>query len=118
APQPLPLAELRPLTGLLEAGLLALLHACVTREETAPLELGAQVGVGFKQRLGDAVAQRAGLCRDAAAVHRRDDVHAVLVADGLERLADRALQRGAREELVERLAVDDVGARARLERDA
>src|SRR5204862_7607250 len=39
----LALRELRALAGLLEAGLLALLHASVTREEAALLELGAQV---------------------------------------------------------------------------
>src|SRR5919107_2031787 len=113
--KPLALRELRPLAGLLQAGLLALLHARVAREEAAPLELGAEVRVGLDQRPGDAVAQRAGLRAHAAAVHRGDDVHARLVADGLERLADRALQGVAREEVVERLAVDRVGAVTRLE---
>src|SRR5437868_12559923 len=56
----LALRELRPLAGLLEAGLLALLRACVTREEAAALELAAQVRVGLEQRTRDAVAQRAG----------------------------------------------------------
>jgi hypothetical protein len=55
---------------------------------------------------------------DAAAVHAGHDVHARLVAHRLQGLADRALQRGAREERVELLAVDRVGARARLEDDA
>src|SRR3954447_4918291 len=113
--RPLALGELRALAGLLEAGLLALLHACVTREEAALLELGAQVGIGLEQRLGDPVAQGACLRADAAAVHAGHDVHALLVADRLERLADVALQGRAREELVERLAVDRVGAGARLE---
>src|SRR5687767_10225967 len=111
----LALGELRTLAGLLEAGLLALLHASVTREEAAPLELGAEVRIGLDQRAGDAVAQRAGLGADSAAVHRGDDVHARLVADRLERLADRALEGAAREEVVERLAVDRVGAVTRLE---
>src|SRR6185295_14774922 len=111
----LALRELRALAGLLEAGLLALLHARVAREEAAPLELGAEVRVRVDQRARDAVAQGAGLGADAAAVHRGDDVHARLVADRLERLADRALQRVAREEDVERLAVDRVRAVARLE---
>ena len=43
------------------------------------------------------MAQRAGLPRDAAAEDRRDDVHAVLVPDGLQRLADVLLQRDPRE---------------------
>ena len=54
------------------------------------------------------MAQRAGLGGDAAAVHLGDHVHARLVADGLERLADVALQRGAREVGVQRPAVDRV----------
>src|SRR5512133_204435 len=111
----LALAELRTLARLLEAGLLALLHARVAREEAAALELAAQVRVGFQQGAADAVAQRAGLRGDAAAVHARDDVHARLVADGLERLADGALQGRAREEGLEGAAVDDVRAVAGLE---
>src|SRR5437773_7979543 len=111
----LTLRELRPLAGLLEPRLLALLRSRVAREEAAALELAAQVGVGLEQRARDAVAQRARLGRDPAAVHPGDDVHAVLVADRLQRLADGALQRGAREEDVQRLAVDRVGAVARLE---
>src|SRR6185436_17037438 len=63
-------------------------------------------------------AQRARLGGDAAAVHAGDDVHARLVADGLERLADRPLQRGAREEHVELAAVDRVRAGARDQDDA
>src|SRR5215207_2556931 len=109
------LRELRPLAGLLEAGLLALLHAGVAREEAAALELGAQVRVGVDERARDAMAQGAGLGGDAAAVHRRHDVDLVLEPDGLERGADRPLQRGAREEDVERAAVDLVGAGAGLE---
>src|SRR5439155_5415299 len=101
-----------------EAGLLALLHPRVAREEAAALELGPQVGIGLEQRPRDPVAQRAGLRGDAAAVHGGHDVHAGLVANGLQRLADRALQRVAREEDLERTAVDHVLAGARLERDA
>src|SRR3954471_14427570 len=111
----LALGELRPLAGLLQAGLLALLGPRVAGEEAAPLELAAQVGIGDDQGARDAVAQRAGLRGHAAAVHAGDDVHAVVVADGLQRLADVALQRGAREEVVHRLSVDRVGAVARLE---
>src|SRR6201999_1069510 len=96
----------------------ALLDTRVARQEAAALELGTKVRIGLEQRAGDAVAQRAGLGGDTAAVHRGDDVHARLVADRLERLADRALQRLAREERLERLAVDDVLAGAGLERDA
>src|SRR3954451_17880301 len=111
----LPLAELRALARLLQAGLLAFLRPGVAGEEASALELAAQVGIGLEQRARDAVAQRAGLGGHAAAVHAGDDVHAVLVADGLERLADRALEGGAWEVRVEGLAVDRVRAVARLE---
>src|SRR5215207_39380 len=113
--KPLALGELRPLAGLLEPGLLALLDARVAREEAAALELGAQVRVRVDERLGDRVAQGPGLGGDATAVHRGDDVDLLLQPHGLERRADRALQRGAREEDVERAAVDLVRAGARLE---
>src|SRR5437763_8006504 len=96
----LALGELRPLTRLLEAGLLALLDARVASQEAAALELGAQVRVGVHQRARDAVAQRAGLGRDTAAVHRRDDVDLLLQPHRLQRLADRALEGEAREEHV------------------
>src|SRR5579884_1096248 len=111
----LALGELRALARLLQAGLLAFLHARVAGEEAAALQLAAQVRVGDDQRPRDAVAQGAGLGGDAAAVHAGDDIHAGLVADRLERLADDPLERLAWEELLERLAVDRVGAGARLE---
>src|SRR5215475_11773761 len=60
----LALAELRALARLLQAGLLALLHARVAREEPAALELAAEVGIGLQQRAADAVAKGAGLRRD------------------------------------------------------
>src|SRR5215213_6016741 len=75
ATQLLALRELRALAGLLQAGLLALLHARVAREEAALLELGAKVRIGLQQHTGDPVAQRAGLRADAAAVHAGHDVH-------------------------------------------
>src|SRR3954447_20840488 len=111
----LALAELRALARLLEAGFLALLRTRVAREEAPALEFATEVGVGLEQRARDAVAQGAGLGAHAAAVHPGDDVHPVLVADRFERLADRALQRGAREEDIERLAVDRVRPVAGLE---
>src|SRR4051812_41373020 len=117
-PRALALGELRPLAGLLEAGLLPLLDARVARQEAAALELAAQVRVGLEQSAADAVAQRAGLGGDAAALHAGHDVHAVRVTDRLERLADIALERRAREEDVERAAVDRVRARAGKQNDS
>src|SRR3954465_2136045 len=114
-PRALALGELGPLAGLLEAGLLALLDTRVARQEAAALELAAQVRIGVHQRARDAVAQRPGLGRHAAAVHLGHDVHLGLEADGLERLADLALQALAREVEVELAAVDRIGAVAGLE---
>src|SRR6185312_926637 len=114
----LALGELRALARLLQPGLLALLGARVTGQEAAPLELAAKVRVGLEQRAGDAVAKRAGLGGDAAPVQARDDIHAVLVAHRLQGLADVALKGRAGEVLLERAAVDEVGAGPRAQRDA
>ena len=64
----LPLRELRPLAGLLQAGLLALDLARVAGEEALALERDARFGIGLDERPGDPVTQRAGLAGDAAAV--------------------------------------------------
>src|SRR3954465_15776196 len=84
-PRALALGELRPLAGLLQAGLLALLDARVARQEAAALELQAQARVGLHQRAGDAMAERAGLGRDPTAVYARHHVEAALVAGRFER---------------------------------
>src|SRR4051794_10080399 len=76
----LALRELRALTGLLETRLLALLHAGVACEEAVALELAAEVWIGLDERACDAVPQRRGLRRHAAAVDLRDHVHATGVA--------------------------------------
>ena len=115
-PVGLTLRELEAATRLGATVLLALDHARIAGEEAVGLQPLAQIRLEQRQRARDAVAQRAGLRRDAAAVQLRDHVHARLVADRLERLADVALERGPREEVVERLAVDDVLASAGLER--
>src|SRR3712207_1267803 len=111
----LALGELRPLACLLEPCLLTFLHARVAREVAAPLELAAQRRIGLDERARDAVPQRDGLRRHAAAVDARDDVQARVVARGLERLLGDALELDAREVLVEVAAVDAERALARAE---
>src|ERR1700737_935107 len=59
--QRLALGDLRPLAGILEACLLALLGPRVARQETPALELTAQVGIRLKECARDAVAQGARL---------------------------------------------------------
>src|SRR5688572_32335291 len=68
AMRPLALRELRPLAGLLQAGLLALLLTRVAREVTAALHLAAERGVGLHQRARDAVPQGVRLSGHSAAV--------------------------------------------------
>src|SRR3712207_8262384 len=62
--------------------------------------------IDLRQRLRDAVTQRAGLRADAAAVHAGAHVVRPLGADQRQRLEDRNPQGGAREILVEPAAVD------------
>src|SRR5688500_9906656 len=52
---PLTLRELRPLARLLQARLLALLGACVARQEAAPLQVGPELRVDLDEGAGDAV---------------------------------------------------------------
>src|SRR3954454_21343394 len=100
------LAELRPLAGLLQTGLAALLDPGVAGEEAAPLEVAAELGVDLGQRAGNAVADRPGLAADAAAVDADADVDVALVAGDHERLLDDRLVQGPREELLEVTLVD------------
>src|SRR6185503_3130767 len=109
------LGELRPLTGLLEPGLLALLLARIASEVAAALHLGAEGRVGLHEGARDAVPQGVRLRGHTAAVDASHHVHARVVARRLERLARRALEAHAREVLVEVAAVDRVGALTRLE---
>src|SRR5215218_9015471 len=115
---PSALAELRLLTGLLEAGLAALLDPGVTGEEAAPLEVAAKLGIDLGQGAGDPMADRAGLAADAAAVDADADVDVALVAGDGQRLAGHRLVQGTREELLETALVDFDLAVAGQQRDA
>src|SRR5512133_906774 len=104
----LALRELRRLTGLLESGLLALLDASVTVEESGLLEDGAVVlFVDLVQRAGDAEAQRAGLAGRATTGDAGDDVVAAEQVEDLERVVDQLLVQLVREVVVELAPVDD-----------
>ena len=114
----LALGELRRLARLVQAGLLALDLARVAREVALALERHAKLGVGLDERPGDAVAHRAGLAADAAAVHADPEVVRAVGAGGLERAERRGAVRGTREVLLERAAVDPGLAVAGPEDDA
>src|SRR5215218_9344200 len=105
-PLPSALAELRPLAGLLQPGLAALLDACVAGEEAPALEVAAQLGVDLGKCPGDPLAHRAGLAADAAAVDADADVDVALVAGDDQRLLDHRLVQRPREELLEVALVD------------
>src|SRR6185503_15368281 len=98
-----------------EARLLALLGARIARQEATALEVRAQLGVDLDQGAGDSVPQCIRLRGNAAAVDLGHDVHRLLVAGGLERLACAVLERRAREVGLERAAVDRVLALAGAE---
>src|SRR5215204_6654561 len=102
----LSLGELRRFPGLVQAGLLALDLARVTREEALALERDAQLRVGFDERPRDAMANRACLAGRAAAVDPDAQVIAALGAGEPERSHHGRAVRGAREVLLERAAVD------------
>ena len=63
------LAELRSTTGCLQTVLLALLHTRIAGQQTGLLKGTAQFRIGLAQGTADAVADRAGLTGQTAAVH-------------------------------------------------
>src|SRR4051794_27742720 len=113
----LALRVLRSLPGLLEAVLLRLLLASVTREEARLLERGADLLVELRQGAGDAEPQRAGLAGRAAAVDRR--VHVVHVSHlaHAQRLAEQLAVRRVGEVVGDIAAVDGDLALARTQPD-
>src|SRR5688572_8791926 len=114
----LALRILRRAAGLVQADLLALDLARVARHEAGLAQRGLQRLVVLDQRAGEPEADRAGLAGDATALDRDVDVELLLELRELERLAHDHARRLAAEERVERLAVDDDRALARLEEDA
>src|SRR5215208_4247137 len=100
------LRELRALACLLESRLAPLLRAGVSRQEAAPLEVAAELGIDLGERPGDSVANRSSLAGDAAAVDADADVHLALVSGGQERLANEGLVLVAWEVILEAARVD------------
>src|SRR5215468_8731668 len=111
----LALGELERAAGLGLAVLLALDHARVAGEEATALEHRAQVRLVVHQRLGNAVAHRAGLAGQAAARDRAHDVVLAVAIGRRQRLLDQHAQHRASEIGLDRTLVDGDGARTRLE---
>ncbi len=114
----LALRELEAAAGFHAAVLLALHHAAVAGEEAALLEDAAQLGLVIRERLGNAVANRAGLAGQPAARDGRTDVELAQAVGGGERLLQKHLQDGTGKVLLETLVVDDDLAGAGLDPDA
>src|SRR6476469_8252570 len=111
----LALAELETGAGALLAVLLAFLLARIARQEPGRLEAVAQLAVELEQSARDAVPDRAGLARAAAARHRDTDVEPLHRLRQLQRLLDDHLQHFVGEVAVERTAVDLEVPRARAQ---
>src|SRR5262245_37754820 len=112
------LRVLRRLAGLLQAVLLALLLARVTRQESGLLERRPQFGVELVERPGDPHAQRPGLAARATTVEvGLDVVHLVGAGDPQGLTGDHPLGRD-REVVLERPPVDRDLAGAGAEPDA
>src|SRR5262249_18672375 len=114
----LPLAELRSLARLVEAGLLALDDTRVARQEAGALQRHAKLRVDLHERTCDPVAHRPSLTRRAAAVHTDAQVVLALEPCGLQRSRRQHAVHLAREVLLDLLAVDPGVAAAWAEDDA
>ena len=108
----LPLRELLPATRLVEADLFAFDFASIPRYETSLGKCWLERGIIGNQRPGDPVPHCAGLSGLATAADIDQNVEGRQLLDKLERLADDHAPRLAREELINRLAIDDEAAAA------
>ena len=100
------------------AVLLALDDARVAGEEALFLQRGAQLRLVVRQRLGEAVAHRAGLAGEAAAGDGDGEIVLAEAVGDDERLVEDHAQHRPGEIDVERLAVDGRLALAGLDPDA
>src|SRR6056297_3010149 len=113
----LTLGELEALTGFRTAKLLTFHNAAVARQEACRLERATQAGIIKLQRLGDAVLDRTGLTREAAALDRRHHVKLIFRAGHRKRLAQDHLKHGTCKIDLHFLAVHHDLAGARLDPD-
>src|SRR5207244_8369244 len=88
----LALAELEALAGAGLAGLFALFHARVARQQTLGLQHPAKFRARHEKRTGDAEADRPGLAADSAAARVRGDVIDIAALGDFEGLEHEALK--------------------------
>src|SRR4029079_43577 len=105
-PAKLALGELRRLARLVQAGLLALDDAGVTREEALTLERDAHLRIRLDERARDAMPDGAGLTRRATPCDANAKVVGRRRLGDLKRRENHLAMEGAREVLVEGAAVD------------
>ena len=109
----LALGELEALAGTGLTGLFALLHAAVARHAAGLLERGARGFVRRDERAGEAVADRARLAGDSAALGEHDDVDLLhVVAGDCDGLLQVVAERLGGDVLLDRDAVDSPNALA------
>src|SRR5690606_25362071 len=115
----LALRVLRRLAGALEANLLALLHAGVTRQHAGALQRRAKLLVEAGQGTGDAVADRADLAGDTATHNRGDDIELLSGRRGAKRRHQQGLVQAATTEVLGcRLAIHCHLTRSRVQANA
>src|SRR5439155_3157051 len=104
--QALPLAELGRLARFVQARLLPLDDASVTREEPCALERDPQLGIGLDERAGNAMPDGAGLAARASAVDTDADVVGAFYPRDLKRSERSRAVRLPREVVLDRAAVE------------
>jgi len=110
-PGELTLGELLAATRLVEANLLAFHFTCITCNKTSLGQRGFQRCIVFDQGTGDTVTNSASLSGLATAGHIDLDIETLELLNQFKRLTNDHAARFAGKELIDRLAIDDNGAR-------
>ncbi len=108
----LPFRELEPGAGSPLSVLLALFHARIARKISALTKGRFQIGIIFKQRSGNSVAQCPCLPRKPATIDFREHIKLAAGLGGFERLLDNHCERLATEVFLQILSVYGIVARS------
>src|SRR5574343_80224 len=110
----LTLRELLAATRLVEANLLTLDFTGITGNKACLGKRRLQCGIVFNQGTSDAMTNSTSLTRFATASHVDLDIKAIQLLNQFERLANDHATSFAREELIDRLAIDNDRTRTAL----